>query len=101
MKQIAVLGEEKFNLGFQIAGINKAFSLSKEHPEQTIRELMDNEEIGLIIVQHELLERFNETLQEKIQQSIEPVFLVISEQDSNEELRKLIKKSIGVDVWDQ
>jgi V/A-type H+/Na+-transporting ATPase subunit F len=101
MKKIAVLGDDKFSLGFELAGIKNSFKLSKDHPEYTIKELMSNKEIGLIIFQEEILSQLNEVTKEKMLQSIEPVFLMISEQDTNEELKKLIKKSIGVDLWDK
>ena len=101
MKQVAVLGEHEFVLGFQLAGIGKTFELNKDHPDSTIRELMSNEKIGLIILQEESLQKLKEETREAVTDSIEPVFLTITEDDSNTEMRKLIKKSIGVDLWDK
>ncbi|MFP4403490.1 MAG: V-type ATP synthase subunit F [Candidatus Woesearchaeota archaeon] len=101
MKKIAVLGDDKFSLGFELAGIKNSFKLSRDHPEETINELMSNDDIGLVIVEEKVLDGLNEQLREKMLQSIEPVFLMISQQDTNEELKKLIKKSIGVDLWDK
>jgi len=101
MKQVAVLGNEEFILGFGLAGVGKAFILSKEHPDATVKELMSNNEIGLIILQKDTLEHLTEETKEQLANSIEPVFLTITEDDSNEEMRKLIKKSIGVDLWNK
>lgn len=100
MKQVAVLGSNEFILGFRLAGIGRAFELG-EQPDMTIRELMSNDEIGLIILQEESLSRLSEETREKVSSSISPVFLTITEEDTNEEMRKLIKKSIGVDLWDK
>lgn len=101
MKQVAVLGDHEFNLGFQLAGVGKTFKLNKDHPDLTIKELISNTEIGLIILQEKSMESFSEETKELVTDSIEPVFLTITENDSNEEMRKLIKKSIGVDLWDK
>ncbi len=101
MKQVAVLGDNEFMLGFQLAGVGKAFRLSNDDPEATVRELMNNPEIGLIILQEETMNRLGEEFREVVNDSIEPVFLTITEEDTNIELRKLIKKSIGVDLWDK
>ncbi len=101
MKQVAVLGSQEFVLGFQLAGVGKTFELSKEHPDSTVRELMSNEEIGLIVLQEESLDKLSEDMRETVSNSIEPVFLTITEDDTNEEMRKLIKKSIGVDLWNK
>ncbi len=101
MKQVAVLGSSEFALGFQLAGVGKAFALSEENPEATVRELMNNPEIGLIILQEETIKRLTPEFRDIVNDSIEPVFLTITEEDTNVELRKLIKKSIGVDLWDK
>jgi vacuolar-type H+-ATPase subunit F/Vma7 len=100
MKSVAVVGDEEFTLGFQLAGVTRAFIL-KEQPDGTVRELMSNKEIGLIIIQESQLAKLSEELREQAVDSIEPVFLTITEEDTNEEMRKLIKKSIGVDLWNK
>jgi vacuolar-type H+-ATPase subunit F/Vma7 len=101
MKKVIALGASEFTLGFELSGVDASFPLSETHPEHTIQELMDNPEIGLIIIKPNVLKTLDENMREKITQSIQPVFLVLSEQDTNEELRKLIKKSIGVDLWNK
>ncbi|MBN2458217.1 hypothetical protein JXB31_03755 [Candidatus Woesearchaeota archaeon] len=101
MKKVVVLGKSEFTLGFELAGVDSSFALSESHPENTIAELMSNKEIGLIILNKDTLDSLDDDLKERISQSIEPVFLVLSEQDTNEELSMLIKKSIGVDLWNK
>ncbi len=101
MKDIIIVGEEKFVMGFQIAGLNKAFSLSEEHPDNTIKELISNPDVGLIIIDQESVDKLKPETRETVLNSVEPVFLVISEGDSQDELRHMIKKSIGVDLWNK
>jgi V/A-type H+/Na+-transporting ATPase subunit F len=101
MKEIAVLGRNRFTLGFRLVGINKIFQIDDNNPDNSIKDIITHPEIGLIILEEETLDKFNENTKEIISQSIDPVFLTISVQDSNEEMRKLVKKSIGVDLWEK
>ena len=101
MKEIAILGGTEFSLGFQIAGINNLFTIDEENPDQSIKKIMEKPEIGLVIMEEKTLDLLSEEMRDSLGQSIEPVFLTISEQDSNEEMKRLIKKSIGVDLWDK
>lgn len=100
MKKVLALGNNEFTLGFQLSGVS-TFRLNDADPDGTIAELIANKDIGLIIVGPETVDKLGAGTKEKIMQSIEPVFLVISQQDTNGELRKLVKKSIGVDVWNK
>lgn len=88
-------------LGFQIGGINKAFVLNEMHPDSTMKELISNPEVGLIITNQESIDKLSSFTREEVMNSVDPVFLIISEGDSQDELRKMIKKSIGVDLWNK
>lgn len=101
MKDIVIVGEEKFVMGFRIAGLNKTFSLNEEHPDSTIKELTSNPDVGLIIIDQDSVDKLKPETRGTVTNSVEPVFLVISEDDSQDELRSMIKKSIGVDLWDK
>lgn len=101
MKEIVIVGGKKFTLGFQLAGISKSFQLNKDNPDTTIKELMSDDRIGIIIIGEKSFGKLSEDLKLDATNSVEPVFLVMSQEDSNTELRKLIKKSIGVDLWDK
>lgn len=101
MKEIVIVGGKKFTLGFQLAGISKSFQLNKDNPDNTIKELMSDDRIGIIIIGEKSFGKLSEDLKLEATNSVEPVFLVMSQEDSNTELRKLIKKSIGVDLWDK
>jgi V/A-type H+/Na+-transporting ATPase subunit F len=99
MREIAVLGPSTFTLGFRLTGITKVFSIDKANPDKSIKDIIGFPEIGLVILQEESIQEFSEQTRELISQSIDPVFLTLSEQDSNEEMRRLVQKSIGVDLW--
>ncbi|MGM5487537.1 MAG: V-type ATP synthase subunit F [Nanobdellota archaeon] len=99
MKEIAAFGEEQFVLGFQLAGIGKVFIA--DEPAKQIKNIIAHPEIGLVIMQAKMMDDFDEETKELVTKSIEPIFLTISRKDSNEEIQKLIKKSIGIDVWNK
>ncbi len=101
MKQVAVLGSEEFRLGFELAGVGLSYPVPREAAEPTVRELMANTDIGLIIIEEKMLEELPEELRDAINACVQPVFLTITEEDTNEEMRKLIRKSIGVDLWNK
>lgn len=101
MKKIAVLGEEEFTLGFQLTGISKVFKPDTEDPVVTIKKIKSDAEIGVVITQEKVLAKLPEDTKEEVNKSIQPIFVTLSRRDSNTELQKLIKKSIGIDVWNK
>ncbi len=95
--EIVAIGKSEFLLGFQLAGL-KAYDLSKMQ-ESDIFGLLDNKEIGIIVLSQETFDSFSAELREAFAESIQPVAVIISEEAANEELRSKIVKAIGVDLW--
>lgn len=101
MKEIAVFGEEHFTLGFALAGVNATFSYNGENATDVVKDILAHPEIGVVIIQAKILDDLDEQTRETVTGSIDPIFLTLSRQDTNEEMRRMIKKSIGVDMWNQ
>ena len=97
MMEIAVLGGSEFILGFQLAGITRTMEVS-ENPANEIKEVMKAPDVGIIVIDEKTMEKLDENTQQLIESSIKPVSVVVSTKDTNEALRRLIKKSIGVDL---
>ena len=97
MMEIAVLGGSEFILGFQLAGITRTIEVS-ENPANEIKEVMKAPDVGIIVIDDKTMEKLDENTQQLIESSIKPVSVVVSTKDTNEALRRLIKKSIGVDL---
>ena len=97
MMEIAVLGGSEFILGFQLAGITRTIEVS-ENPANEIKEVMKAPDVGIIVIDEKTMEKLDENTQQLIESSIKPVSVVVSTKDTNEALRRLIKKSIGVDL---
>ena len=98
MKQISVIGSPQFIIGFQMAGIRNC-SEAGSNPLEDIRGIMQNKDIGIVIIEEKLLEKIDIADRNYIQDSTSPVFVPLSEVAEQESLRRLIKKSIGVDLW--
>jgi len=96
--EIAVVGGPEFILGFQLCGIHKCFEVN-ENPKQSIKQVFDDKEIGIIIIDQKTIDSLDEMTREDIEKSVNPVAIILSEQESQEALRKMIKKSIGIDLW--
>ena len=100
MKKIACLGSEAFTLGFQLAGIRDARTVS------SARQLLDeahkfrmNKDIGIVITDEEVLALLDGHEKSELLDSVEPVFISLSTKAGSGDMRKMIIKSIGVDLW--
>lgn len=98
MFEIAVAGASKFVLGFQLTGIRHTYEI-EANPYQKLKEIMSNEKIGIIIAEESIIKKLDEHDRNEIESSVRPVMIVLSEEANSESLRKMIRKSIGIDLW--
>ena len=98
MASIAVLGSNEFIVGFQLAGIREIIEASSD-PLKDIYELKKRKDIGIVVVDEKIMEKFDVHQRHEIEDSVEPVFIPISTKVEQDSLKRLIKKSIGVDLW--
>jgi V/A-type H+/Na+-transporting ATPase subunit F len=94
--EIAAAGDAEFTLGFKLAGVKRVYDLKKTQ----VKDLLSNKEVGILILNHKDFAEMPEHVQEQVQNSSRPVAVIVSKEGGAEEnMRKLIKKSIGVDLW--
>jgi V/A-type H+/Na+-transporting ATPase subunit F len=98
MVKTAVLGNDEFILGFQLAGIKDVIVASDE-PMNDIVRLIEKKEHGVVIINEQLVEGLDSHNRNQIEDSVSPVFIPISTKVEQDSLKRLIKKSIGVDLW--
>lgn len=96
--ELAVVGGSEFVVGFQLAGIKKVFEVDG-NPDDMVRQAMSDSSVGIIIIDEPLLSRLDERGRESLNASVRPVAVPMSTEASQDSLRKMIKKSIGVDLW--
>ncbi len=95
MKEIAVFKGAEFSLGFQLAGIRNVLG---GNPEKDVRAVLENKDIGLAIIDEETMDALEARTKEEVIASVDPVFVVVSPAAQQEELRRMIIRSIGVDL---
>ncbi|MAJ02053.1 MAG: V-type ATP synthase subunit F [Euryarchaeota archaeon] len=97
--EIAVVGSPEFTLGFQLAGLSDLYNPEGEEDlHSTLRSLLNNKSVGLMVVDSTMLTTLPDRLREQLSASVSPTVLGIgTEEDTT--LRETIRKAIGVDLW--
>ena len=98
MAKIGVLGGSEFIVGFQLPGIRDTFEVSDE-PLEDIERIKSDKDISVVIIDDKILSKLKEHDKLKIEDSIDPVFIPLSTEVTQESLRRLIRRSMGVDLW--
>ena len=98
VKQIACFGSEKFTLGFQLAGIRMIMEPGKDVLDQ-LYGLQKNKDIGIVIIEESILDGLDGHDRAEIEEKVSPVFIPVSATADAGAIRRLILKSIGIDVW--
>ena len=96
--EIAVVGPMEFTLGFQLAGVEHLYN--PEDEEQMIhmlRTLLDQSEVGVIVVDNVELMKLPDRLRLQLTESVTPTVLGIGTEEDNS-LRESIKSALGVDL---
>ena len=97
--EIAIVGSPEFTLGFQLAGIMRLHNPENdEEMSQDLRSMLDEEEVGIIVVDAADLTRMPDKLRQRMSDSISPTVLGIGTEEDNT-LRESIKSALGVDLW--
>ncbi|MBI2143244.1 V-type ATP synthase subunit F [Candidatus Woesearchaeota archaeon] len=95
--EIAVIGKEDFCLGFSLAGVRNIFET--ENPAEAIGKAFDDPDVGVVVVDESLMDKLDEFEKAKLEASVRPVFMTLSLKEESDALKKMIKKSIGVELW--
>ena len=97
--EIAVIGTPEFTLGFQLAGVNRLHNpQDDEELATTMRQLLNQNDVGIVVIDSADLIRLSERLRSQIADSITPTVLGIGTEEDNT-LRESIKSALGVDLW--
>ena len=98
--EIAVIGNKEFVIGFQLAGVRKTYSAdTPEKLTETITRVLNDPEVGILVLQGADLEHIPRRLQVTIENSVKPTIVTIGGQEAGLSLRERIKRSVGVDLW--
>ena len=98
MVKIAVVGSNEFIVGFQLAGIKDVIEVRDNYFNE-LKNLKSRKDIGIAVIDEKVMEKLESYQKAEIESSVDPVFIPISAKIEQDSLKRLIKKSIGVDLW--
>ena len=98
MVKIATAGGNEFIVGFQLAGIKETIELGSS-PYSELKSIKGRKDIGIVVIEESLMDRLEAHQRIDIESSVDPVFIPVSTKVEQDSLRRLIKKSVGVDLW--
>ena len=98
MADIAAAGTNEFIVGFRLAGIKETVEIRNDAFSE-LKALKSKNGIRVIVVDEKIMEKLEPYQRNEIEASVEPVFITLSTKTEQDSLKKLIKKSIGVDLW--
>jgi V/A-type H+-transporting ATPase subunit F len=98
--EIAVIGNSEFILGFRLAGIRKTYPAENDEKLiQFITDVLDDAEIGILVLNSSDMERVPQRLKVTLENSVKPTVIAIGGEEGGTSMREKIKRSVGVDLW--
>lgn len=96
--QIAVIGNDEFVTGFRLAGVSQVFEAEKGI-EGEIEKALEKAEIGVLVIEEDAFNSVSGKVKKRLEKLVKPVIVTISDKGRETNLREMIKKSLGVDLW--
>ncbi|NPA38508.1 MAG: hypothetical protein GXN99_01790 [Candidatus Nanohaloarchaeota archaeon] len=98
---IAVIGGEGFIKGFYLVGVQDVFVVNND--KKKINELVDKllyeKKHKLLIIEEPSFNLLSEVLKDRCITSVEPLVFVISkDKETDESLKLMMKRALGVDI---
>jgi V/A-type H+-transporting ATPase subunit F len=98
--EIAVVGSSEFVLGFRLAGVRKTYVAdSDEKLVEQVTRILDDETIGILVLQSQEMNRIPRRLQATLEDSVRPTVIAVGGEEGGLSMRERIKRSVGVDLW--
>lgn len=98
LKDIAVIGDRDFCLGFRLAGVTTTYSTEDDDFASLLDTAM-GQDLGIVIVDQEDMEKLDRKRRMEVSDAVDPVVVALSTEGESSDLRAKIKKAIGVDIW--
>lgn len=96
--EIAVVGNDDFITGFALAGVRYYFT-AETNLDEKVEEALKYNEIGVLVMEEEQFQSLNPKTRKSLEKLVKPVLVLISEKGKETNIRELIKRSLGVDLW--
>ncbi len=96
--EIAVVGNDDFVAGFGLAGVKHLYA-AEDNLENEVEKVLQQKEVGILVMEEDQFDSMNNKTRRTLEKMIKPVLITISDKGKEANIRDLIKKSIGVDLW--
>lgn len=97
--QIAVVGNDDFVTGFQLAGVKLIYPAKPHELDEKVKQVLELENVGILIMHEHEFQKLSVSNKRKLEKTITPVIVTLGGMQEKSGLRELIKKSVGVDLW--
>lgn len=99
MAELAVVGNDRFTLGFRLAGIRKIWNAESESDlAAAVASARADNDVSILVMETDDLQRLDLRLRDDLVSSVKPTLVVVGEEE-DDSLRSKIKQAVGVDLW--
>jgi len=103
-EEIAVVGSPEFTMGFRLAGVRKFANVpddqKDEQLDEAVEETMTDEDVGIVVMHDDDVDRLSRDVREEVETSVEPVVVTLGGGTGSGNLRQQIKRAIGIDLME-
>lgn len=96
--QIAVIGNDEFVTGFRLSGVSHVFS-SEKALDESVKDALKIKEIGVLVIEEGSFNALSNKTKKLLERIVKPVIVTVSDKEKETNLREMIKRSLGVDLW--
>src|SRR3989344_620718 len=96
--EVAVIGNDDFVTGFQLAGVRNIF-VTDGNTDEMIENALENKSIGILVMEQADYDNLSHKVMGRLEKLATPVVVTLSREGKETDLRSLIKRSVGVDLW--
>lgn len=97
--EIAAIGSDEFITGFQLAGIKNAIEAQGLKLNEELNRILDEKKFGILIMEETDFNGLNRLLKARIEKSLIPIVITLTKEAKESNIRELVKKSLGIDLW--
>ena len=99
MTEIAVVGSDRFTLGFRLAGVRRIWNADDiKDLERAVLEARRDPEVSILVLETSDLNRLENRLRHELVSAVKPTVVAVGKDEDNT-LREKIKQAVGVDLW--
>lgn len=97
--KICVLGKKEFVIGFQLCGIKDIFIIDENSFVEKFEECFNMQDAGVLIVEEKYFAGMPQYIKRKVEKALSPVVIPVSEESKSDDIKHLIKRCLGVELW--